>query len=798
MKKIFTFMFLLFFLVSLFSEISLNHEQPINIGNGKKIILDLEIREGFTELEKVIIFFRQTGETTFSEKEMEAGSESNPHFTSLMNEFVDYTSNAEYYFEAYSTTGSTITYPFIQPAINPLRININIPQDVNDGFVLLSPDAIYSDVDEDFLIAISLFAISEEIDYNSIMVFFDEEDVTDESRIFTNTLTYQVSNVESGNYSYYVKAQLLDGSLVESEHWITNVTSKGFELPINLSGRATLSMRYMNTSHDILDNVSDKSANFLLSFKGSHEWLKFKSKLYLSSLETSLAQAVNRYNFAFMVPHFDLTLGDHAPKMNSFLLSNKNVSGIHSKLNFKAFRLMFTHGNVKRNVDGKITQSIAGQDSLSRNGAFKQKNNSVRLELGNPQSFVMGFGFAKNKDDIGSLDEKYYRNLGDSFLIVSPKDNLVFGTDFRLSLINNRFVIGSEAAMSLYNDNIIDGAISLDDFDEDIDLSIDIDPLDFENIFVINESIIPFKPGMANMALKSYLRLFFYRNLLNISFTNIGSSFNSLSTNYLQKDAMIISFTDNLMLMNNRLALNFGFNLASDNVDDTKDKSSTSTSIFTQAMFKPNDGMYFNLNINTSGSEDGFVPDSTDFENTAIDIRSTSISFGTGYLVKQIINAPTRFSFNFSNSLNKDNANETFEYKRNNVTLSARTAFEQLPLTTLLSFTFTMNDNSYFVKVVDEEDLFIEESSNYNSLFMRGEIDLMESQLKPYIDFRFNIFKGDIDSQSAQMFNIGSNYEVTSNTLISADAGLKMYQNSDTPDSDYSRLNFKMKISQKF
>jgi len=168
------------------------------------------------------------------------------------------------------------------------------------------------------------------------------------------------------------------------------------------------------------------------------------------------------------------------------------------------------------------------------------------------------------------------------------------------------------------------------------------------------------------------------------------------------------------MLMNNRLALNFGFNIASDNVDDTKDKSSTSTSIFTQAMFKPNDEMYFNLNINTSGSEDGFVPDENDETSIAVDIRSTAISFGTGYLVKKIINAPTRFSFNFSNSLNEDEANDAFEYKRNNIILSAKTAFEQFPLTTLLSFTFTMNDNSFFVI---QDSLTIIEASNYNSIF---------------------------------------------------------------------------------
>jgi len=786
MKKIFILIFSLFIMLPLFSEVSLIHEQPVNINNRKSIILDLEIREGFTEIEKVTVFYRQTGETAFTEKEMEAGSESNPHFTSIMSEFKDYSSNAEYYFGVQSKTGNIITHPFIQPDLNPLRLAVNTPQDLNDGFVLLSPDAAYSDATENFLIAISIFAITEEVDHNSINVFFDGNDVTAESRIFTNVVTYQVFNAKPGSHSYLVEAKLLDGSPIESKQWITNVTKNGFELPLDLSGRARISMRYMNTSHDLLDDDIDKSANFLLNFQGSQEWLRFKSKIYLSSLETSSTQAVNRYSLAFQVPHFNLTIGDHAPKMNSFLLSSKNIFGFHSKLNFNSFRLMFTLGNLKRSVDGKVIQ-----DTLTQSGTFKQRNNSVRLEFGNPQSFILGFGFSKNKDDIGSLDEQYYRNLDDSLLVVSPKDNLVFGTDFRLSLMNQRLVVGTEAALSLFNDNIIDGAISLDEFEEDIDLPID--PLDFENIFVINESMIPYKPGMASIALKSYLRLFFYRNLLNISFTNIGSSFNSLSTNYLQKDAKIISFNDNLMLMNNRLSLNFGFNLASDNVDDTKDNTSTSTAIFTQAMYKPNDEMYFNININTNASEDGFVPEESDSTSTAVDIRSTSVSFGSGYYMKQISNAPTRFSLNFSNSLNKDDAYDSFEYNRNNITLSAKTAFEHLPLTTLFSYTFTLNDNSMLI-----DTLAILEKSNYNSIFMRGELDILENQLKPYLDFRISFFNGDIDSQSAQMFNLGTSYKITSSFLISADAGLKMYQNSDIPDSDYSRLNFKMNISQKF
>ncbi|MHA1740458.1 MAG: hypothetical protein ACTSWD_17845 [Candidatus Heimdallarchaeota archaeon] len=788
MKKNIIIIFLLFIFGSLFANITFHHEQPVNLVFGKTIDLELEIREGYSEVDKITVFFRQTGETSYTEKEMESGSESNPRYSSIMNEFTEFSSNAEYYFMIQSISGDIVYYPSIQPEINPLRISVNAPQDVNDGFVLLSPDNAFSNVTNEFLIAVSIFAIADDIDHNSIQVFLDGKDVTKGSRIFTNALTYKVSKAKPGLHSFYVKAKMLDGSLIESERWVTTVKVNGFELPMDLSGRALVSMRYMNTSRDSIDD-SDKSANFLLNFKGSHKWLKFKSKIYLSSLETSAAQTVNRYNLSFRVPHFDLTFGDHAPKMNSFLLSSKNIMGIHGKLDFNSFRFMYTYGRIKRSVDGKVSDN-----DLIKLGTFKQSNNSLRLELGSPQSFMIGFGFAKNKDEISSLDEQDYI-LNDT-LKVSPKDNLLLGTDVRLSMMNQRFVLGTEVAVSLYNDNIIDGAIT-DEEMESSEIDLPFDPVDFEGIFVINESMVPIKPGITNIALKSYLRLFIYRNLLNVTFTNIGSSFNSLSTNYLQKDAMIISFSDNLMLMNNRLALNFGFNLASDNVDDTKDNTSTSTAIFTQAMYKPSDEMYFNLNINTNGSEDGFIPDINDSTNTSVDIRSTIISFGTGYLVKQINNAPTRFAFNFSNSLNKDDAGETFEYNRNNITLSAKTKFDNLPITTFVSYTLTLNDNSNLVNELEEFTL-IEETSNYNSIFMRGEFDLLESKLNPYVDFRYNMFKGDIESQAAQMFNIGSNYEIAANSFISADAGLKMYQNSDEPDSDYSRLNFRMKISQKF
>ena len=63
MKKLFFLFVLLFITVQLFSEVILNHDQPVYQLNGQKVKLDLEVREGFSEIVKVNILYKQTGAT---------------------------------------------------------------------------------------------------------------------------------------------------------------------------------------------------------------------------------------------------------------------------------------------------------------------------------------------------------------------------------------------------------------------------------------------------------------------------------------------------------------------------------------------------------------------------------------------------------------------------------------------------------------------------------------------------------------------------------------------------------------
>ena len=175
-----------------------------------------------------------------------------------------------------------------------------------------------------------------------------------------------------------------------------------------------------------------------------------------------------------------------------------------------------------------------------------------------------------------------------------------------------------------------------------------------------------------------------------------------------------------------------------------------------------------------------------------------NIFFGVGYLVENMNLAPTKFSLSFNNSANGDEVNESFDYKKNNIVLSASSKFTDIPLKTTLSYSLTLNDNSTLIEIENEDPVTEQLKSSYNSLYLKGELELLDETLKPYFNFRYTSFGGDIDPQTTQMFNLGTSYSITPMTFVSTDMGVKFYQNKEIEDDNYSKFTWKMKISQKF
>lgn len=752
----------------------------------------LEVRDGFDEIEKAKLFYRETGELSYLEVEMEKGSETDPTFSVVVNEIEDITSGVEYYFEALDLNGKRINLPEIGPGQNPFRLMVEMKNKGSDQFVKLSPEDDLLADSEELIIAVSCFAIADQIE--SLNLFYDGQDVTDQASLSGNMIVFKIDDPSPGDHSYYLSAKLTSGEEIKSEEWSSSINIKTFEMPLNITGKATVNT-YLSSYNADSDTLSikenDLRSNFLLDFKGNHNWFKFKSKLYFSSLERRNKQAVNRYNVELYVPHFGIIAGDSSPNYGNFSVIGKNIRGFHSKLFFKYFRLSASIGHSRRDTKGEM---VVTGDSGYSNSTFKRNTKAMRMEIGSQRGFIWGLNVAQNRDDIDSLEEEYYL-VGDSLELVLPNDNLVIGTDTRLALFDQRFVWGAEAAMSLYNSNIIDGPLSLDSLEADYDIDdFPIDPEAWENLFILNENVEPIMPGMANLAYKTYFRAFFARNLLNVSYSAIGSSFNSLTANYLQNDSQIISIYDNINLMHNELSINLGVNLISDNLNGDKDYTTSSTNYFGQILYRPLDLPYFRFSMNNNNSKNDFDTADTTAGDYSVDIGSSNFTVGTGYKVKNIDFAPTDFSISYNNSNNKDTAHESYEYKKNNITFGARSEFADLPLNTVLSYSFTTNDNSTFMTV---DSTFVEKS-NYNSIYMKGILSLLEGKLKPFVDFRFSFFGGDTDSQSSQMFNLGTGYKFDKLTFLSTDIGMKTYQNNDMDNSNYSKLVWRFKVSRKF
>ena len=784
MKKNIFYLLFFTFSVLLFSDIVMFHEVPVKVQSGKSLELVLEIRDGFDLTDRAYCYYRNFGDLGYQEIDMTKGTETEPQFSVTIPGDQLNGEGLEYYFKIIDKDGNGFTSPENQALANPYRISLIVPQKYSDAFIQLSPDPMFAADLKNPVIAVSYFALKNDLDLKSIQIIFDGK-VAESAKKSDNMIIYKPKNILPGSHNYYVSAKLKNGSKIKSKIWQLNIPEKYFQMPLNISGNVTLNTYLSSLNADYLEeNDNELRSNFQLNFKGNHRWLHFHSKLYFSSLERRNKQPVNRYNFGIKVPHFEVIAGDYSPDFSGFSISGKNVRGVYNRLFFNNFRMMTVFGSIRRDTNGKITieQDESGDtDTTYVAGTFRRNTAALRLELGNRNHFLWGLNITKNKDDKNSLEEKYYLTT-DSLTLTTPKDNLILGTDFRFAFADQRIVLGTEAAMSLYNSNILDGAISLDSLEADFDTEFPIDPEKWENVFVINENVQPIKPGLSNLAYKTFLRAFVGGNLLNVSYSAVGSAYNSLSANYLQNDAQTISVYDNLNLLNNSLSLNLGIKLISDNIYDEKDFTTSTINYFGNIYYAQENLPYFSFSFNNNNSKND-----ADSTYSSVDIKSASYTFGTGYKLDKISFAPTKFGFNFNNLSSVDNAGNTFDFKKNNITFSAKSKFTELPLSTVVSYSLSLN-----------KDKILSQKSNYHSIYLKGTLSLMEEKLNPYLDFRYSKFGGEIDDQNLEIMNLGTSFNLNRDTYLSTNLGLKFYQNNDEDNSNYSKVIWRFKISRRF
>lgn len=836
MKKYVTLVLILLAGITL-GAVNVLHSPPREFNPGMQTELRLEVLQGFDEIVSAKIYYRAKGSGVWDDADVFPEVPEGPWLRVMLPVIANAELGVEYYFEFILDNQRIETLPEFDPKQRAFLLDAEKPKGtVSKDFILLSDDEELSSAD-DYILAISFFAIADQVDLNSIKVIVNGKDVTKRATINQGTLLYRESRPSPGPKAAMVTASLKDGSEIYSETWKQEIKpgTRTSILPGSLRGNWNFISNYYNYSYDksfaedeIKPGESINDAASRLDLYGSYKFVEYQTNLYVSSREHHNDQPVNRYTLGVQIPYLDVYFGDYSPNFGTYVMNNKNVRGIYSRLHSKYLSLFIAHGEMVRKTTGFYYESLPQLDVngdpvednegntiydsfLRKTGTFKQEAVAARLQLGSDTRYVFGLNIGRNRDIISSLSEDHYRYFntdGDTIYTSYARDNLVISMDGRLNLPEQRTVVGAEVAGSMYNSNTLPGAMSLEDLQEYLDdEDFSIDPQDYEDYFIINKNMEPLKPGsISQVAWNAYMRTVLFGNNLNLNYSEVFPSFRSMSTNYLMNDVRTISVSDQINYKN-LLFNTLGFNRIEDNISGHRTETNIHDSYFLQSIVRFPNLPYLKLGFNKNMGKNEENMDVADTLNTVFspyERNSQTITIGVGYNIQQIPMVPTQVDLTFRTGVD-DNKNrsaadpdawiKSYDIKNNNISLSIQNKYTELPLRTTIVFSSNTQDKKTYMPI----DLDYEKAKNSNfNLFLGGEYLLWQEKLKPYLQYRLVNLGGDQDKQTYNYYTLGVDVfpwqDMTANTSF----GFKTYKNDADSEAGTSVFTWQLMLNQRF
>ncbi len=756
---------------------------PITISNESDNQLMINIDDTNSDVNSIILYYKSDKDLGYNMLELLNDSSSMNSFSFLIATVIDEIKAKdgnffEYYLKLSNQDGEELTLPEINPELNPFKASIP-KTSYSDAFVLISPDDL-EDLVEGQNIVISFYNIKDQLNSSSLKVNLNGKDMKSNVVIDDALMIIKIPGSTKNN-KLSVTATLDNGQKVESPSWDFSNLKKpsAFDFFGNLTLLAN-SNNYSNYSDSLGLESSDEQAA-IFQFSGLYKWLIVKNYLLVSSLEDKQNQKINKYYLGFLMPYWDIHLGDYTPNYSEFTVNNKSVDGISTTFKTQQFRLAISFGKMARSVK---PENINEYDTYR---AFDRDHFSAKITMGNPKNFALSINLAKNKDNIKSLDKAAYEisdTTSTEYLILA-KDNLVVGSDFEWNMFSRRFSLFGEVAMSIYNSNIIPGVMTKDSLENFIDDESPIDPEAFESLIIINKNMEPFGFGLNNMALKAGFNLNVLRNNLTVSFNQTGPSFYSLSSSSIIQDKRIIRIMDNFILSNS-FFISGGYEMSNDNTVDQKDFTLSNNSLFVNLNYSPNNFPYFALNFINNDNAD----DRNEADSIRIDTKSQYMQFTTGYSFKLLPFAYTTSSISYGMGSDKDNSlMQMYDNTKNDISFNTTFRFNDFPLTSKIGFNLNTNNE----KTLEELTL------KYNSYYFNNEYALFNNKLIPFLNLRKNLNTGDQNKSENLVLSSGAKYYPFKNTWLSADISYKTYtEDNPSMDKDYNLLISRFLISTSF
>jgi hypothetical protein len=596
--------------------------------------------------------------------------------------------------------------------------------------LILSPEPLSAVAAKEVVIAAS-FISETPIDSTSIKILLDGMNVTRKAEISPAMVSYSPAAIAPGEHTVTISARDQLGSAVGPQSWRFQVSGKTEEVAETNSPRRATGTVYAEMRREKFSGRSLNNTNIGADLSGKTGPLLYSASAYFTSLEDKALQPRNRFVINAGLPWLQFTLGDATPYYDELILWGRRVRGFQVGLNTGWVNLDFITGETVRQVDPFY---LTEPDTLNpgqfitkrqRFGTFKQTLLGLRPSFGSRNGFLWGFTVLKVRDDKDSLptDSSNVVQYGR----VTPRDNLVLGTDVSLALDRRRFEIKASSAWSLMTNDISPGAIDPDSLKNISDVDLPFNPKDFEKWFILNESTSPLDPrGKTSLAYQFTLHFNYFNQFLSAGYKQIGSEYVSLGHSFLRNDIRGFFINDRWRLLRNRAFLTLGLERYNDHFKKLDDRDRPKTALNTWQLglavfWDPNlPSLNFNFRNHSrdNGSDTSTVNNFVREDNAT---RDLSISLNYDVAAFDLDHTVT---LSLTNSERVDNVKPAADAAPGDVTsnlksISLRTRY-QMPVTSTI--TFATNNNN----IAGGQSLF-----KYNMFSGRVDYDFSRQRTEP-------------------------------------------------------------------
>jgi len=679
----------------------------------------------------------------------------------------------DYFFSVVHLNGAVETFPSELPDENPYKSRILAYQeDINFNYEIISPLENEVIDPEDFMVAVSLFDSSNQIDVKKTRIYVNDVELTSQADLSEELISVvPASNLSLGRTKLKVQLFNAAGKQLKSVEWMATLRSGLNEAASAFALHGSLS--FDNRSETVgVDEASDNFFNGNAYLYGNVSSMRVFGKARISSEQSDTRQNVNRFTAGAESELFKVHIGDVSPDYHPLILQNRYARGFQAGLYFGFLNFDYASGNMNKEITANSVENITG--------FFERKMVSGRVSFGQRgDAFYLGISALKTKDqDINAGTDTAMVNASLAQFGKDPEENFAVGVDLGTSLFNNRFKLNVGGAVSVLSENIRGGTIPYDTLNNLIeDFSLSEDDYDRINKVITIAGIPTFDYSFfGDVSLNAF------NNYLKVKFEQVNPNFRTHGQPYLNTDIRRISIYDRIRLFENQVFLTIQGRFQSNNVDDAEGTDTRSINSLSYGV------TYYPLaNLPSITARMGSVDQSTDAKETnERNTNSFNFDINQQFELASMVHRGT-FSIGKRKTEITNSASTVVSAEGNDMLLSLKSNFSTFPLTTFVQYSTL------------ESITLTNDPVTTNEFTIRGEYELSQfvagSNLNAFGQLNFASTKDMIDSKEVDLsqnaFEFGGRYRlpISATHTLTASASFRTVSFSGTTDFSNTYIN---------